>query len=259
MTVDRSLAAMLEAAYRAYHRPEYIVPDPLQFLAGYPDPADQEIAGLIASSLALGRVNSIIKTVASVLAVIEEPRRYVEKGSRSRFLRDFRTFVYRFYTGEDMADFFESIQLAIMAHGTVRNAYASSGENLDGFVETFRGEEGRLPSMIADPAKGSCCKRLSLYLRWMIRNDRIDPGTWKGLSAGSLLVPIDTHMFRIGRAIGCITRRQPDRKAAMELTEAFRSVDCEDPVRFDFSLSRLGIRPELDFERWFRRGFGEAA
>lgn len=115
----------------------------------------------------------------------------------------------------------------------VRELSASTGYNLDMF----------LPS----PEKGSACKRLNLFLRWMVRSDAVDLGGWTGIEAARLIVPLDTHMHRIGRLLGLICRKQADMRSALEMTEHFRRLTPQDPVRYDFALTRLGIRDDLSF------------
>ncbi len=95
--------------------------------------------------------------------------------------------------------------------------------------------------LLPSPGKGSACKRLNLFLRWMVRSDDVDPGGWSGVDAGKLIVPLDTHMHRMGLEVGLTRRKQADMQAALEVTRAFRTIAPEDPVRYDFALTRLGI------------------
>ena len=100
--------------------------------------------------------------------------------------------------------------------------------------------------LITPPEKGSACKRFNLFLRWMVRCDSVDPGGWKCIDKKDLLVPVDTHMFDIATRLGFTHRRYGDLKAALEITAGFARYCPEDPVKFDFSLTRLGIHPDLD-------------
>ena len=88
---------------------------------------------------------------------------------------------------------------------------------------------------------GSAFKRLNLFLRWMIRDDRVDPGGWKGITASKLIIPLDTHMHRISLHLGLTERKQADMKTAVEVTESFKNIEKKDPIRYDFSLTRIGI------------------
>ena len=103
---------------------------------------------------------------------------------------------------------------------------------------------GLLPS----PSAGSACKRLNLFLRWMVRQDNVDPGGWDSVSPAKLIIPLDTHMHRIGRRLGLTPRRQADLRTAIEITEGFRGICPSDPVRYDFALTRLGIRRDEGVE-----------
>ena len=104
--------------------------------------------------------------------------------------------------------------------------------------------------ILSDPSKKSACKRLHLYLRWMIREDVIDPGGWKGIDKSQLIIPLDTHIHRISTILGLTDRADPSLKTALEITEALKKYDPADPVRFDFSLTRPGIHPDLDYDEF---------
>ena len=117
------------------------------------------------------------------------------------------------------------------------------------FVERLRAAAGghaACPSLLSSPEDGSACKRLNLYLRWMVRRDRVDPGPWRTVPRSKLVVPLDTHMFRIARALGLTRRRQANLATAVEITRGFARYSPRDPVRYDFCLTRLGINPLLE-------------
>jgi uncharacterized protein (TIGR02757 family) len=107
-------------------------------------------------------------------------------------------------------------------------------------------------SLLPSPDKGSACKRLNLFLRWMVRKDDVDPGGWDHVPAAKLIIPLDTHMHRIGLMLHLTERKQADIKTAIEITHAFRSIAPDDPVRYDFALTRLGIRGEIEPEAFFK-------
>jgi uncharacterized protein (TIGR02757 family) len=113
-------------------------------------------------------------------------------------------------------------------------------------------EHPDIDHLLPDPARGSTCKRLHLYLRWMVRSDAVDPGGWRGIDPACLIVPVDVHMHRIGRALRFTQRRSPSLESAREITEAFRRIQPTDPVRYDFALTRFGIRERVT-------GLGSAA
>jgi len=244
-----------EALYAKYNRREYVHPDPLEFLYDYPDPADREIVGLIASSLAYGAVMQILKTIGIVLERIGEPHKFVTNASRSRIGRTFGDFRYRFTSGEDIAALLYGIGLLVRKHGSLEkcflSGYAEEDDNiinaLTKFVGEFEDVTGyELGHLLPRPSRGSACKRLNLFLRWMVRSDDVDPGGWYTVDPGKLLTPIDIHMFRTCCALSMTARKQADLRTAVEITEAFRTISPRDPVKYDFAITRLGIREELD-------------
>lgn len=242
-----------ELLYAKYHHRRYVSPDPLEFLYRYDDPADQEAIGLLAACLAYGRVAQILKSVEAVrLALGEHPARAIRDGQWKRS-GELRTFRHRFAGPENLAGLLDGVQGALRRDGSLGRCFAKGVEpaaaNYLPALGAFVGELRRRGAsgaghLLCDPSGGSACKRLNLYLRWMIRRDEVDVGCWKGLDARKLVIPLDTHMFRIGRSTGAIRRRQPNGAAAIEFTEAFARHWPDDPVRFDFSLTRPGIRGE---------------
>ncbi len=250
----RDLKPWLESLYRAHNRRAFVHPDPLEFLYRYPDPRDQEIAGLIAACLAYGRVSQILASVSQVLDWMESPRAFLERTTAARLRQRFRGFKHRFTDGGELAAFLLSIKRAIAAHGSLEALFVSGIGARDEtllpalalFVDELRalaGGQGACPSLLPSPADGSACKRLNLFLRWMARKDAVDPGPWRTVPRAKLVVPLDTHLFRIARLLGLTERKQADLKTAMEITRRFAEIRPRDPVRYDFSLTRIGINP----------------
>ena len=224
----------------------------------FQDPGDQEIVGLLASSLALGRVNSILKTLRRVLRNFSEPRRELLALDEGEIARRCKGFVYRFYAESDLVDLLLGIRRCVSDFGSLNGAFLSEAQDepltrrLERFVSLLQPQGGKL-KMIAAPTGGSCCKRLHLYLRWMVRSDAVDPGCWSDVDPAKLLVPVDTHMLKVSRILGFTQRVRPDAKATMEITSAFREIRREDPVKYDFCLTRIGIHPTLDYLTVFGR------
>jgi uncharacterized protein (TIGR02757 family) len=245
----RDLKRRLERLYAALNRREYVSPDPLQFLYEYDDPADREIVGLVASSLAYGRVAQILRSVQDALNRMGRPRRFVEDSSTAKMAKAFAGFRHRFTTGDEMAAMLSGAALAIKRHGSLGRCFASClarGDEtilpaLCGFAKAL----GSGTSLLPCPDRKSACKRLNLYLRWMVRHDDVDPGGWKGVAPSKLIVPLDTHMYRISKRLGFTRRKSADLATAIEITAAFREIAPDDPVRYDFALTRLGIRSDL--------------
>lgn len=250
----------LENLYHIYNHRRYVEPDPLQFLYAYPGLRDRAIVGLIAASLAFGNVKQIIRSVSAVLDRMPSPAQFLEDTSRSKLDRTFAGFRHRYATDNELVALLWGIREAIAVHGSLGQAFAD---------KLRRDDEGILPPLtrfvhelaalgqlsrnylLPDPARGSACKRLHLYLRWMVRQDAVDPGGWTCLTPDRLVVPLDTHMHRIGLRLGLTRRNQADARTALEITDAFRRFTPGDPVRYDFSLTRLGIRSDAEPERFF--------
>jgi len=262
-----ALKDRLDGLYDAYNRREYVAPDPLQFLYNYERVEDREVAGLVASALAYGRVAQILRSVSAALEAMEpSPAAFLERSSKSALYRTFRLFKHRFTAGAELARALFGAKKVIEAYGSVNACLASALDDGDEtvakalafLVRELRaggglGSGGLLPS----PVDGSACKRLHLYLRWMVRRDAVDPGGWTGVPPSKLVVPLDTHMYRFGKSLGFTPRARADGKAALEVTAAFREIAPEDPVRYDFALTRLGIRDDADMGSFVAECAGE--
>mgnify|MGYP006292375429 CR=1 FL=1 len=247
---------ILEKLYRRFNRPEFIHPDPLEVVLEYPDIRDREIAGLIAAGLAYGRVAQIIKSVRRALTPLgNSPRDFLDSASEGELRNLYPDFVHRFTTGEQLGLALSGIKRCLEEFGSLNRCFAAGLSKKDETVIPALAKfTGRLAAdfpggccyLLSSPEKGSACKRMNLYLKWMIRKDAVDPGGWSGVSPAKLVVPVDRHMHRIGSAIGLTTRKSADLKTALEMTKAFREFSPDDPVKYDFAITRLGIRPEQD-------------
>ncbi len=238
----------LETIYRAYNRREYVHPDPIEFLYNYDTICEREIVGLVASSLAYGRVSQILKSVRRVLGIMApSPLAYLGKPERE-MLADFDGFKHRFTTAADMVRLLAAISDAVEKYGSLEESflsgYSDSDENILPALGHFstRLSCGECCFLTPTPVRGGACKRLNLFLRWMVRRDDVDPGGWHHyISPSKLIVPLDAHMFAIATSFGLTARRQADIRAAVEITAAFASIEPQDPVKYDFSLTRPGI------------------
>lgn len=228
-----------------------MAPDPLAFVYRYADDGDREVVALIAASLAYGRVAHIRHSVENALRRLGPAPRHRLLTSTDRALaRATRGFRHRFTTARDLHRLLAGTARVLERHGTLAACFAAGDDRMhptvvptaSSFVSAFGpvNRPGRFP-LLAAPEAGSACKRLHLFLRWMIRRDDVDPGTF-GLDASHrLVVPLDTHMHRVGRALGFTSRRQADLVTALEITEGFRRLAPHDPVRYDFVLARRGM------------------
>jgi len=252
----------LERLYRQYNRREYVSPDPLQFLYDYPNIRDREIVGLIASSLAYGRVAQILRSVESVLApMAPSPHAFLMDSPPRRIRAKVSLFKHRFTAGDDLASLLLGIRRLVGRHGSLNRAFLSgmrkSGTSILPALREFANSLSCTDNhLVPCPSRGSACKRLNLYLRWMVRKDAVDPGGWTGIPKRMLIVPLDTHMARIGRELGLTRRKSPDMKMALEITESFRKSAPGDPVKYDFALTRFGIRSDMTMAALLSHGSG---
>jgi uncharacterized protein (TIGR02757 family) len=234
----------------------------LEFLYGYPDLRDREVIGLMASSLAYGRVLQILKSVSLVLEKMgASPFLFLMDTPKKEFFRIFADFKHRFTTGRELADLLVGTRNVIDRYGSLYDAFIRGLDHegdtilpaMTGFVERLRkGMSQEKNSLLPSPEKGSACKRLNLFMRWMVRRDAVDPGGWETVPPEMLIVPLDTHMHRICRQLRLTSRRQANMRTAIEVTWAFRKFTPADPVRYDFSLTRLGIRDDTCLEEFIR-------
>lgn len=252
----KALKDKLDYLYRTYNKRSYVDPDPLMFLYDYQRPEDREIAGFIAASFAYGRVEMILTTVRQILDRMgRHPVEYVSNGTKERFENDFDGFYYRFAKQGDLVALLSGLGETVRTYGTLQDCFIKGMDQRDDTVlsgltylsRAIRGDQ-RLDHLLADPGKKSACKRSFLFLRWMVRKDEVDPGGWDRVSPSGLIVPLDRHMYTSGMILGFTRRKSPDLKTARQITARFQKICPEDPVRYDFCLTRLGIQRDLSME-----------
>lgn len=244
----------LEQLAGKYHDPRFIPPDPLQRVRAYPDPADREVVGLIASALAYGNVKAILRGVGEIeRRVGDHPARALIDSPPAKLQRHLDDCRYRVTSGPQLAALLIAARSMIRRHGSLHRSFVlccqpsmpDAREALGRWVESMHVAAGQpLPHLLPDPAKGSACKRLFLYLRWMVRCDAVDPGGWAGVAPRLLIAPVDTHMHSVARQLGWTGRKQANLATALEITAALRRHRPDDPLRYDFALTRPGIRNE---------------
>jgi len=252
------LKNLLEGLYAKYSRTEFIKSDPLWFVYRYSTPADMEIAGLLAAVLAYGRVSQIKKSLTSLFGCMgNNPSEFVDSfnGHNRKKLKDFR---HRFTTGDNISDLLELLKIVYKKCGSLENyfltGYSPDDRNTLGglanfcsgllglYVKTHNSQPARgLKYLLAGPDGGSACKRLNLFLRWMIRDKDVDTGLWKSVDKAKLIMPVDVHISRLYRNLGFFNSRAVTLAAAIKITKRFAEIEPSDPVKYDFALSRVGI------------------
>jgi uncharacterized protein (TIGR02757 family) len=249
--------------------PQHLGNDPLSFCHRYPDPADQEIAAVVASSFAYGNVKIILRSLEMIFTSLgPSPRRYIEVFDPQAGLRAFSTFKHRFNDGRDLCALLfgmrQMIEQAGSLHGFFLQGHSASDKDVSGSLNRYTASvmaldysdvfgtrdipaDSYFPFLFPAPASGSACKRLCMMLRWLVRlDDGIDLGLWNGISPAQLIIPVDTHICRISRYLGFTTRKSADWRMAQEITAALRCFDLSDPVKYDFSLAHIGISKGCD-------------
>jgi uncharacterized protein (TIGR02757 family) len=241
----------LDELYDHFNRFEYVHPDPLEFVHLYENKLDMEIVGFVASALAYGRVGQILVSVRAVLDRMgPSPCSFLLQRSPAEIRKLFHFFKHRFTTGGDLSALLQGLRSLIIEHGSLEYCFMTGFDKessnilpaLSNFVEKLETAAGRkMPMFLPSPIGGSACKRLNLFLRWMIRRDNVDPGIWQGIPASYLVVPLDTHMHKIALTMGLTTLKQANIRCAVEVTGSFTAICPEDPVRYDFALTRLAM------------------
>ena len=263
MLTPRSIKSELDSLY-AKRSNAHLANDPLSFCHRFSDPADREVAAVIASSFAYGGIKIILRTLEGIFAEVgNSPFRYVERFSPALGLKAFSRFKHRFNDGRDLTALIWAITCMVKDAGSVQayflrhhdnkaeditaslNAYTSAVLSLD--YSTVFGvatipADAYFSFLFPAPSAGSACKRLCMFLRWVVRSDDgIDLGLWQGVMPSQLIIPVDTHVARISSYLGFTSRRSADWRMAQEITAALRRLDPDDPVKYDFSLAHLGI------------------
>ncbi len=256
------LKEALEKLYHSFNDKSLIPPDPLQFVYRYSNPGDMEVVALIAASLAYGRVQQISKSLDRLFEIMSpSPLDFImsfNSAKRGR-LKDFK---HRFNKGDDIADLLVLLKHVIKKYDTLEafflQSYDDSHETivpaLTGFCQSLgdihqqllhRPVSKGLMYLLPNPIRKSPCKRMFLFLRWMVRSDNIDTGLWKGVDPSKLIIPMDVHMSRVAAALNFHCHNTISLNTAMEVTRAFAMMTPEDPVKYDFSLCRTSMVGEF--------------
>jgi uncharacterized protein (TIGR02757 family) len=256
----RSLHDTLECLYQQYQT-AYLYLDPLELVRQYKDNRDQEVAAFVAAALAVGQYDLIRTAVQTVLNCMKpSPFQFIYYYNPEKDGSVFNQFVYRFYRGRDIGLLASWMARMVRASGSIKafflRGYLKSdsdiGPGLSKFVQSVLSFSTKpfyhevpikgsgIRHFLADPRDGSACKRLNLFLRWMVRKDIMDLGLWPEISKKQLIIPLDTQLCRFGQYLGLTQRTAPGWKMALDITAALRQLDPEDPVRYDFALCTLG-------------------
>ena len=268
MPRESALKPVLDRLYSDFNYPDSAA-DPIQIVRRYGRSDDREVVAFCAASLAFGRVASVLQSIERLLAIMGPcPADYVRRFDPARDAAAFKGLVHRWTRERDIIALLWIIRQMFERCGTIEGffleGYDPSAPDLASALDSFSARAvaldleaayGRVPKrpgvcyFFPRPSKGSACKRLNLFLRWMIRHDALDLGVWTRVPASQLVVPLDTHVIRVGRCLQLTNYQSPGWKMASDITASLAKIDPSDPTRYDFSLCHLGMMNACGFSR----------
>jgi len=255
-----ALKVVLDRLYREYDHPAS-ARDPVQVVRRFTGPRDQEIVGFLSAGLAFGRVEGILGTLERLMACMgPSPAAFVRQFDPARDAAAIRRLGHRWIRGSDLVALLWILRTMIADAGSLE-AWFLAGDNpaapdvgpaLESFSSRARAIDAGpaygngaatrgVDYFFPKPSAGSACKRLNLFLRWMVRRDGIDLGVWSRVSPSRLVVPLDTHVIRLGRSLGLTRYTSPGWRMAADITASLREMDRDDPGRYDFALCHIGM------------------
>jgi uncharacterized protein (TIGR02757 family) len=255
------LKKTLDRFYKDFNFKERVKHDPIEFPHRYCDPDDIEVAAFISSCFAYGRVDLFKPVIESILKPgAKHPAEFISNFSLKKDSKHLKDISYRFNKEKDIICLIYIMSKALRKYRSLKGLFYSHFEfghddirnALTGFIEFMTaidttpvyGKNIRPPGLkqlLPSPKTGSACKRMNLFLRWVVRKKDIDFGIWDRISPSKLIIPLDTHIARISRCLGLSSRKSPDWKMAKEITESLKNLDPRDPLKYDFALCHHGI------------------
>lgn len=246
------LKDFLDEKVERFNQPAFIETDPIQVPRKFTIKEDIEISGFLTATIAWGNRTAIIKNAEMLMSIMEnQPSDFVLNASNSE-IQQLKKFVHRTFNGNDCIYFIQSLKNIYKNHDGLQSVFETGFQSasrqtvksaLENLFETFFELSGeRTRKHISNVQKGSSGKRLNMFLRWMVRNDKsgVDFGIWEGIPASELMLPLDVHTGNVGRKLGILQRKSNDWKAVEEITKTLRKFDPADPIKYDFALFGLG-------------------
>lgn len=247
------LKALLDEAADRWNRPAFIEADPIAIPHRYSHPADQEVAAFWAATLAWGRRDVLLRNLAELMRRMDEaPYAFVMDASRDE-QRPLAGFVHRTFNGVDAAWFVQTLRRLYRHHGGLQGVLAAMPPNTPHVGPGLQNLHNHFFAPLYHPSRtrkhlpnvgaGAAAKRLNMFLRWMVRQDRrgVDLGLWTRIAPSQLLPPLDVHAARTARELGLLARTQNDFRSVLELAQALKNLDPIDPIRYDFALFGLSL------------------
>jgi uncharacterized protein (TIGR02757 family) len=247
---EKDFKKLLDQKVDYYNQPSFIKDDPISVPHRFTKKQDIEIAGFFAAVFAWGNRTTIISKTNELMALMDNAPHAFCTQHQPTDLKKLLLFKHRTFNTTDLLYFVDFFKQHYSSNKSLETAFSSHGDTVEkmlgGFHRYFFSLEhvpSRTKKHIATPERKSSCKRLNMFLRWMVRQDSkgVDFGIWKKISAAALICPLDLHVARVARRLGILTRKQSDWQAATELTDYLRTLDPADPVKYDFALFGMGV------------------
>lgn len=252
--VSADTRVWLDALVARFETTAFVLDDPISVPHAFDDPADREVIGFYAALLAWGRRATILNKLGDLCARMRHaPAVFVRAYDDDRDGACLDGFVHRTFSSDDARSLTLGLSGLLKRYGSIEAAYAAHlgpadatgrrdvGAAIDGVAAALLANAPRrLARHLPRPSTGSACKRVAMYLRWMVRPGPVDFGQWTSLAPADLLLPLDVHSGRTARAVGLLRRTQDDWRATQELTDACRALSPDDPARYDFALFGAG-------------------
>ena len=251
--VNPDIKSFLDEKYFLFNNKSFIETDPIQIPHQFTKKEDIEIAAFLSATIAWGQRKTIIGNAQKLMLWMDNaPHDFILNHS-AKEIAPFKKFVHRTFNGTDCVFFIKSLQNIYLKHGGLEGAFAKglkkNDENLKNSIAGFRKifleikHDKRSNKHISNPEAKSSAKRLCMYLRWMVRDDKkgVDFGIWKKINASQLCLPLDVHTGNVSRKLGLLKRTQNDWQAVEEITSVLKQFDKTDPVKYDFALFGLGV------------------
>lgn len=251
---EKELKDFLDRKVDEYNQPSFIKNDPISIPHLFTKKQDIEIAGFFAAIFSWGNRTTIIQKSKELMELMgNSPLDFCLNHTNSD-LKKLLDFKHRTFNSTDLLYFIEFFKGHYSKNKSLETAFTNNGVSaekmLSGFHHHFFSLEdipARTKKHIATPDRKSSCKRINMFLRWMVRNDNkgVDFGIWKKISPSQLICPLDLHVVRVAKRLNILQRKQTDWQAAVELTEYLRTLDSNDPVKYDFALFGMGVNEKI--------------
>lgn len=255
--MDKNLKRKLEYHYKKFDASQ-IYPDPLIFPRRFTKESDIELSAFISSIFAYGNVTQIINSLERIHAIMgNSPCEFILNFDPNKHKAFFKDIKHRFYSGKDILQLFLILQYVLTEYESlkhlfllyhfdheksIKNSLSSFSNNLLEISNRIGNTTDGIKFMFPNPNNGSACKRMNLFLRWVVRKDELDFGIWKAIRSDELIIPVDTHVAKISRELGLTNRKNVSWQMAEEITENLKKIDSDDPIKYDFAICHIGMR-----------------